>query len=115
MPKYRFKCSTCNKEVEKFCSHKTQELPCADCKTVMKRLLPNSGIQKVTEVVDSFTGVTQTPNQREELKQRRDDHFWEVQVPRLVQEYSLETCLQEGWLVYNDKGELVINKPPRKR
>ena len=81
----------------------------------MLRMLPSSGTQKVTEVIDQFVGVKRDVDQREALKERRDDYFWEVQVPRLVQEYSVETCIQEGWLVYNDKGELVINKPPSKR
>jgi hypothetical protein len=45
----------------------------------------------------------------------KEDYFWEVEVPRLVQTYSTETCIENGWLKYNDKGELVINKPPKKR
>lgn len=38
----------------------------------------------------------------------------EYTVPRLIQTHSLETALEEGWLVYNDKGELEIGKPKKK-
>jgi hypothetical protein len=81
----------------------------------MKRQFPGSGTQQVREVVDTFTNTRQAPDAKAENKARKTEYFWEVEVPRLIQTYSIETCLEEGWLVYNDKGELVINKPPSKR
>jgi hypothetical protein len=81
----------------------------------MQRQFPSSGSQKTTEVVDSFTNVRNEEDQKKKTKDRRTEYFWEVEVPRLIQTYSLQTCLEEKWLVYNDKGELVINKPPSKR
>jgi hypothetical protein len=114
MPKFRFLCE-CGHEVEHFTSPKTQELNCPSCSKKMKRQFPGSGSQQVREVVDPYTNTRQTPDAKVENKARKTEHFWEVQVPRLIQTYSLETCLEEGWLTYNDKGELVINKPPSKR
>lgn len=113
MPKFRFLCE-CGQEIERFASPKTQEMTCT-CGKSMKRQFPGSGSQQVREVVDSFTNVRQTPDAQAENKSRKTEHFWEIEVPRLIQTYSLVTCLEEGWLVYNDKGELVINKPPSKR
>jgi DNA-directed RNA polymerase subunit RPC12/RpoP len=115
MPKFRFLCNTCQLEVERYTSAKTQEIECPACKLKMQRQIPTVGSQQVNEVVDTFTGVKHVQDQKELLKDRRDTYYWEVEVPRFVEKYSTQTCLEEGWLVYNDKGELVINKPPSKR
>lgn len=115
MPKFRFKCSNCNIEMEKYVSIKTESLSCASCSKEMTRQFPSNGSQKVLEVVDQFTNVKHTPDQVKEDKARKTEYFWEVEVPRLIQTYGIQTCLEEKWLVYNDKGELVINKPPSKR
>jgi len=114
MPKFRFACS-CGNEHERFTSLKIDQIDCPVCGSKMLRQFPGSGSQQVREVVDSFTNTRQTPDAALENKARKTEHFWEVEVPRLVQTYSLATCLEEGWLVYNDQGELVINKPPSKR
>lgn len=115
MPKYRFNCNVCNIEYERFASVKQEELPCPTCGSPMKREFPLSGSHKTTEIVDSFTGITNEEDQKLKTQDRKTTHFWEVEVPRLVQTYSLQTCLEEGWLVYNDKGELVVGKSPKKR
>ena len=82
----------------------------------MIRQLPNlSSETEVREVIDPLTNRKWQQDQKELIKARRDQHYWEVEVPRLVQTHSLETCLEQQWLKYNDKGELVINKPPSKR
>ena len=73
------------------------------------------GPVEVRETVDTYTGATWNQNHQELIKERREQHYWEVEVPRLVEKYSLETCLENGWLTYNEKGDLVINKPPSKR
>jgi len=114
MAKYRFKCDPCSKTVERYTSASTKSLPCKDCSTAMTRLLPNVGSKKVTEVVDTYLNVKHEEDHRKQLEDRRIEHFWSVEVPRLVQTYSTATCLEEGWLVYNEKGELVIGKPSKK-
>ena len=115
MPKFRFWCDTCKTEVERFTSPKAETIECGMCLSPMQRQLPGSGSQVVREVVDDYTNVRTAPDEKEQNKARKTEYFWDVEVPRLIQHYSLETCLQEGWLVYNDKKELVVNKPPSKR
>lgn len=114
MPKYVFTCPTCGKSEQKFTSVKTSELDCT-CGAKQKRQLPNIAQQQVNETIDQYTGVKRDQNHVENIKDRRDEHYWNVEVPRFVQHYSTETCIENGWLVYNEKGELVINKPPSKR
>jgi Zn-finger nucleic acid-binding protein len=115
MPKFRFLCPSCNVDVERYASPKAEILECPTCKGQMKRQFPGAGSQVVREVVDNFTNVRTAPDEKEQNKARKTEYFWEVEVPRLIQTHSLETCLKEGWLVYNDKGELVVNKSPSKR
>lgn len=115
MAKYKFFCSNCNLEVEKFTSPKIDCIPCSICSQSMIRQFPHIGSKKVTETVDAYCNVRQEEDQTKKTKDRKTEYFWEHEVPRLVQHYSTQTCLEEGWLVYNDKGELVINKPPSKR
>ena len=115
MPKFKFLCSACKIEVERFASPKKEEINCPSCGSPSKRQLPGSGSQVVREVIDPYTNVRSAPDEKEQNKARKTEYFWDVEVPRLIQTYSLETCLEEKWLVYNDKGELVVNKPPSKR
>jgi hypothetical protein len=114
MPKYIFACPECKTEVKKYTSSTTLHIPC-QCGKEMDRKLPNTSNSEVTETVDALTNVAWKDDQKALITKRKDDHYWEVEVPRLVQKYSLETCLEQRWLVYNEKGELVINKPPSKR
>ena len=116
MPKFRFRCQ-CGNEIERFVSLKTEETDCSSCGAKMKRQFPGAGSQQVREVVDSFTNTRQTPDAKAENKARKTEYFWEIEVPRLVQSgtYSTQTMLDEGWIAYNDRDELVINKPPSKR
>lgn len=115
MPKYVFLCASCKLELERFESPKVETIECPSCSASMKRQFPGSGSQTVREVIDPYTNVRTAPDEKEQNKARKTDYFWDVEVPRLIQTYSLQTCLEEGWLVYNDKGEMVINKPPSKR
>lgn len=115
MPKFRFKCEECSNEVERYTSPSKSNIECPKCHKKMLQQFPGSGSQKVREVIDSFTNVRTAPDEKQQNQARKTEYFWEVEVPRLIQTYSLQTCLEEGWLVYDDKGELVINKPPSKR
>lgn len=84
----------------------------------MDRLLPRLGCKKTTETVDPYLNIRLEENNKQQVKERHNQHFWEVEVPRMVASgtYSTETMLEEGWLVYNDKGELELGKgPPQKK
>jgi hypothetical protein len=114
MAKYRFQCEKCSTVFERYTSANTENLPCKECKANAKRLLPTIGSQQVTEIIDPFLNIRHGEDHRKQLENRRIEHFWDVEVPRLIQTYSTQTCLEEGWLVYNEKGELVIGKPQKK-
>lgn len=116
MPKYNFTCAKCETTSHKYVSVTTETLPCSVCGGTMIRQFPNTNSQtEVREVVDPYTNITWGKDHEAVMKKRKEDHYWEVEVPRLVRTMSVETCLEQGWLIYNDKGELVINKPPSKR
>ena len=115
MAKYIFKCEVCAKTEEKYVPRLCKDILCSVCGGQSNRQLPNIAQQQVSEVVDTYTGTKRDQNHDDLIRQRREEHYWTVEVPRLVQTMSTETCLEQGWLVYNDKGELVINKPPSKR
>lgn len=116
MPKYNFTCIKCQITSHKYIPTKIESLPCSICGENMYRELPKTqGETEVREVVDAYTNRTWGKDHEAVMKKRKEDHYWEVEVPRLVQTMSVETCIEQGWLIYNDKGELVINKPPSKR
>lgn len=116
MPKYIFSCTNCDSEITAYVASTVIEQTCQKCLAKMERKLPNiEGNTDVREVVDPLTNRKWSKDHQQIMKDRRETHYWEVEVPRLVEKYSLETCLEQGWLVYNDKGELVINKSPSKR
>ena len=116
MPKYNFICSKCGTKKHKYVPVNVEISTCKTCGGSMSRDLPTlSGGAQVNEVIDSYTGVSLNQNHGELIKDRHDQYYWEVEVPRLVTKYSIETCLENQWLVYDEKGDLVINKPPSKR
>lgn len=89
------------------------------CGMDMLRKLPTlSGQSDVHETVDSYTGTIQREDQRKIIEKRRDDYYWTVEVPRLVNSgtYSVETMLEQGWIYLDEKQQIQINnKPPSKR
>jgi transcription elongation factor Elf1 len=116
MPKYRFFCKMCNEERSQYVDSSVLFLPCETCGGNALRQMPKlTSETEVREVIDPLTNTKWQQDQKDMIQARRDQHYWDVDVPRLVQTHSLETCLDQGWLIYNDKGELVVNKPPSKR
>jgi len=116
MPKYTFKCHNCGSEAVRYVPASIEQVECTKCPAPMFRELPViSGSPEVKETIDSYTGVQHNQDHDQMVKDRHEQYYWEVEVPRLVQKYSLEASLENKWLVYNEKGELVINKPPSKR
>ena len=114
MPKYVFVCEKCQNSKTSFASYKTTYINC-ECGSQMNRQMPNIAQQQVNETIDTYTNTKRDQNHVENIKTRNDDHYWNVEVERLIQTYSTETCIENGWLVYNEKGELVKGKAPHKR
>lgn len=117
MAKYRFQCEKCSTIVERYVSVSTEAVSCKECGVDAKRLFPNIGSKQVTELIDPFLNIRHEEDHKKQLENRRSAHFWQTEVPRFVESgiYSIETMLSEGWLVYNEKGELVIGKSPQKQ
>jgi hypothetical protein len=115
MPKFTFICALCKKSFQKYASVKQGSIVC-DCGGQAERQLPKMNISEVRETVDPLTGKKWREDQKLLLRDRKDEYFWRVEVPRLVQKYSLETCLKEGWVWVDDHGKVQVHtKPPNKR
>jgi hypothetical protein len=115
MPKFSFICSTCSKMVQKYVSLKTTTVICT-CGATAERQLPKLNDTEIREVIDPVTGRKWKQDQQDLLKERKENYFWQVEVPRLVRTHCLETCLQEGWVYIDDRGKVCLHdKPPHKR
>jgi len=119
MPKYRFTCEHCGIEIQKYATSSTVEIECSSCQYKMFRQHPSlSGPAGVTEVVDKYTGIKHRPDQSLEIKQRKDEYYWTVEVPRLVNSgiYTVETMFENGWIYLDDNHQVKTQtKPPHKR
>jgi len=117
MAKYKYQCGNCGVVIEMYASKEVEVIKHGECGGWATRLFPNIGSKKVTETVDPYLSIRHEEDHKKQLEDRRTEYFWEVEVPRFVQSgiYSMETMLAEGWLVYNEKGELVIGKPKKKK
>lgn len=116
MPKFTFICEKCQHSEQKFTSVSTKSVECTKCGETARRQLPKLANPEVRETVDPYTGKKWKQDQKEMLDERRNEYYWKVEVPRLVQKYSLETCLEQGWVWIDDDGKMHIhNKPPHKR
>lgn len=116
MPKFTFLCEKCKHSVQKFKPITTKTIKCEKCGEDAHRQLPKLANPEVRETVDKHTGKKWKQDQKAMLAERRDEYYWSVEVPRLVSKYSLETCLEQGWVWVDDDGKLHIHtKPPHKR
>jgi len=118
MPKFRFKCKQCDSVIVKYVKPGTKEIECACGGSAIWQMPRLNGAADVTETVDKDFGTKWRADHKDDLKKRKDEYFWQHEVPRLVNSgtYELQTMLENGWIKVNDKGEIEIqNKPPHKR
>jgi transcription elongation factor Elf1 len=119
MPKYSFKCSSCGSDKQMYIPPLVKEVECKTCNGTMERQMPTlNGPSSVHEVVDKYTGITHIDDQPAIVQERKEEYYWSVEVPRLVNSgtYSLETMLENQWIWVDDSGKIhVNNKPPQKR
>jgi hypothetical protein len=113
MPKYTFSCFKCGKLIQKYVSASQRFNEC-ECGQVVERNMPTISGTKTTETVDKLLNRKHVDNQVGALKERKLDYYWEVEVPRMVDSgiYSIETMLEQGWIFYNEKGELTTRTKP---
>ena len=115
MAKYRYLCDSCKKEKTSDSSSSSNSIACT-CGNQMTRLPPTITKSELKEVVDKYTNIHLSPDNDEIIKQRKLEHYWAVEVPRLVNEYPIETSLQEVWMYFDESNKLQVQtKPPHKR
>lgn len=116
MPKYSFVCSSCKLDRQYSVSVRTKTMTCPICAGTMDRQLPRVGKAQVEETVNQLTNTVWKQDHKSIVKERKEDYYWRYLVPKLVEEHSLETSLQNGWCYYDEQGNLQIHtKPPGKR
>jgi hypothetical protein len=116
MPKYTFACESCGKILQKYASIDTSDISC-ECGQGMQRKMPSISGMKSTEVVDKLLNKKHFIDQDNSMKERKLQYYWEIEVPKMVNSgtYSLETMIEQGWVYYNEKQELVTRTaPPQK-
>ena len=115
MPKYTFTCK-CGLSKQIYVSSLVKKHDC-ECGSNMNRELPTLGGIKTTETIDKFTNRKHVTNQKEILYARKQDYYWAVEVPKLVESgvYGLDTMIEKGWVYYDEKHNLVTRtKPPQR-
>lgn len=118
MPKYRFVCPHCNEEDLAMVGRDIKSIDCSCCGTAMDRKMPNLNSSEVTETVDKYVGKRLPTNNKDLIEQRRQEYYWKYEVPNLVRSgvYSLETMLENQWVIVTDDGKIEIqDKPPHRR
>ena len=118
MPKVSFVCQSCTKQVQKYLPKIRDVLGDCECGGVLKYQFPFTSNTTVTETVDKYLNVNHIPDQKQELKNRRDEHYWSYEVPRMVDsgKYSIETMLEMGWIYFDEKENMKVhNTPPHRR
>lgn len=116
MPKYTFKCDKCSKERQIYVSTSTKNYTC-ECGTEMNRQMPKIGGTQVNELHDKYSNRSLVQDHKEIVNERKVDHYWAVEVPRMVDSgiYELDTMLEKEWVYYDEKHNLVTRtKPPQK-
>lgn len=113
MPKYTFTCEKCGSSIQKYTSVNTNVINC-ECGQAMLRNMPNLSGIKTTEIVDKLLNKKHVADQENAMKDRKLQYYWEVEVPKMVNSgtYSLETMLEQGWVYYNEKQELITRTTP---
>lgn len=116
MPKYTFKCNKCSLQKQTYTNTSVKEIEC-ECGDSMKRQMPSLRGLKTTETVDKYTNRKHISDHDNVLKERKLDYYWSVEVPKMVNSgtYSIETMIEQGWVYYDEKGNLITRtKPPQK-
>ena len=117
MPKYTFKCTKCSDSEQKIVSRKINNLECSKCGALSVRQMPSlAGPPEVRENVGEFN-KTRRKDQDKLLDERQAEYYWKHEVPKMVASgiYQLDTMLEQNWVYYNEKKELVTRtKPPQK-
>jgi len=116
--KMTFKCPNC--EAKKSVYSNTTETIVCDCGSNMSRVYTIASDQSSTakERRCEIFNVNLLNDHEKVLKWRSDEHYWTVLVPEFVAsgKYPIREMLDNGWIYYDDKGNIVTQtKPPHRR
>lgn len=117
MAKYTFLCDTCSLVRQVYGNSDLLTTVCT-CGSNMTRQIPTISKPTSYERPDKLSSVRYIDNHQEEIKARKEQHYWEVEVPRFVASgvYTMETMLENGWVSIDDSGKMTTNtKPPQQR
>ena len=118
MPRYKFKCTSCDKIEPRRVKVGTTNIDC-ECGNKMVWQMPTlNGASEVLETVDKDSGTEWRADHKDDLEKRKAEYFWKHEVPRLVDSgvYGLDTLLENGWIIINEKGQIEVQtKPPHRR
>ena len=110
MPKFTFKCTRCQNIAMKMTPAKWKTCPCPKCNGLMKKQIPIISKPSSRETVDKLRNKTMFEDQEEIIKQRSEDYFYTVELPRLVNsgKYSTKEMLKNGWIFFDDCDKIQI-------
>jgi hypothetical protein len=113
MPQYRFFCKKCQKEEVRVVPLSWDFVPCS-CGGAMEKQLPILKKVVTKEKVDVSRNIDWIDDQEKILEDRSREHFWKVEVPRLVQsgEYSIKTMMENGWIYIDENGNQKMRTTP---
>ncbi len=113
MPKFRFCCNKCGKEVLKIVPASWSFMPC-ECGGNLTKQLPNLKKTVNKEKVEKNRNIDWIEDQEKMIKDRSLEEFYKHEVPRLVQsgEHSIRDMEQRGWIYRDDKGNFQIRTTP---
>ena len=118
MPAYTFKCPSCGTVSQKMTSPKIKTSICSCGAETVRQLPVLAGRADTEEIINKYTGMKWRDDQRDQVKERNDKYYWEIEVARFVNSgtYHVETMLENGWIILEDDGSVTIqDKPPSSR
>lgn len=117
MAKRTFKCPKCER-VHQTVGPRSLSVVCPECGADMIQQMPQTSKPTAYESSDKSANRQWLDDHASILKNRKETHFWSVEVPRMVASgvYSIETMLQNGWIWIDDAGKMNVHtKPPSQR
>ena len=118
MPRFKFKCEKCNTITAQRVKVGTRHIDCSCGENAVWQMPTLNGSSEVLETVDKDFGTEWRADHKDDIEMRKAKYFWQHEVPRLVDSgtYGLDTMIENGWIIINDKGEIVVQTtPPHKR
>lgn len=111
MPKYTYKCASCDKIILEYREAKFRDLEkiCGDyiagkyCEGTMARQLPNLMEPTILEKIDTHRNIKHRKDQDKRVRERAKKHFREVEMSELIETVGEEKAKKFGWITKDGK------------